>query len=79
MTNENWVKMSVEKMNVDVDMMAIRSPLGMFKAGRISHLTSRISHLIGLYNIDLRVRCDLFVMDALNASSSVQHNSHMLI
>ena len=28
---------------------------------------------MGLYNIDLRVRCDLFVTDVLNASSSVRH------
>ena len=48
--------------------------IGTFKAGCISHLAFHISHLMGLYNIDLRVCCDLFVMDALNASSSVWHH-----
>ena len=32
--------------------------LGTFKAGRISHLASRISHVISLYNIYLKDRLE---------------------
>ena len=46
--------------------------LGTFKAGRISHLASRILHVISLYNIYLRVCCDLLVTDALDTSAFQQ-------
>ena len=41
-----------------IDISMPDAALGTFKAGRISHLASRILHVISLYNIDLKDRLE---------------------
>ena len=61
------------------------SVLGTFKAGRISHLASRISHVISLYNIDLKDRLErvsrliIFANYLHNPIKTTEERSHRFI